>query len=185
MVRAEGSVSGPGLDRAEPDYPAGGAGLLELQGDGVEEDAAAAAEVEGVLDGGPVGDGGDDPLGHLPVEGNGGVEEVRRGEEEADGGDGGDGARESCSETGGGGAREKVLQEKADGLEVDEEDDGENGEAEGVDEEEEWGVPIVDAVDRVDLRPISAGFSHFVETTEPAFFSCNSPVSAESNQKRN
>lgn len=114
-----------------------------------------------MLDGGPVRYGGDDALGHLPVEGNGGVEEVGGGEEEADGGEGRDGAREASGEAGRGGTREEVLEEEADGLEVEEEDDGENGEADSVEEEEQRRLPVVHAVDRVDLRPISARFSHF------------------------
>lgn len=158
VVRGEGGL---GSGRVEADDPAGGAGFLELESDGVEEDAAAAAEVEGVLDGGPVRDGGDDALRHLPVEGDGGVEEVGGGEEEADGGEGGDGAGESGGEAGGGRAGEEVaLKEEADGLEVEEEDDGEGSEAHGVDKEEHRRLPVVHAVDRVDLRPISPRFPH-------------------------
>ena len=62
---------------------------------------AAAAEVEGELHGGPIVDGGDDALGHVVVEWNGGVEEVSGREEEAESGECGDGAGESGDEPGG------------------------------------------------------------------------------------
>lgn len=116
-----------------------------------------------MLDGGPVGYGVHNALCHVPLKGNGGVEEISSGEEEAHGRESRDGARESSYETGQ--ARpndgDKVLGKVADRFKVEEEEDGEGGEDDGVDEEKYRRLPIIDAVDRVDLRPVSSCFSHY------------------------
>lgn len=43
----------------------------------------------------------------------------------------------------------------ADEVEVEEVEDGEDGEENGLEEEEQYGLPLVYAVDRVDLGPVS------------------------------
>lgn len=92
------------------------------------------------------------------------MEEVGGGEEEADGGDGGDGAGEAGEEAGGRGAgeEEEALEEGDDGVEVGQVEDGEYGEEYGMEEEEQHRLPLVHAVDRVDLVPVSSTrFPHF------------------------
>lgn len=42
------------------------------------------------------------------------------------------------------------------GVEVGEVEDGEDCEENGVEEEEEQGLPLIEAVDRVDLNPVSS-----------------------------
>lgn len=102
------------------------------------------------------------------MEGQGGVEEVGRGEEEAYCGycryGAGEAGGKPCGAAGNGGEGEEVVEEMADGVEVDEEENGEDREENGVEEEEEHGMPLVHPVDRVDLGPVSSSccrFPHF------------------------
>lgn len=155
MCSSKSTECGP-PGSVQPDDPTRTSFLLELRGDGVEENAAAAAaEVEGVSDGGPVVDGVDDALCHLAVEWSVGVDEVSGGEEEAYGGDSGDGAGESRGETGdGGGGRERGEEgeeKRAGGCEVNNKEKGEKREEKSMEDEKEKCVPLLHAVDGVDL----------------------------------
>lgn len=84
----------------QPDDPTRTPFFLQLRCHGVQEDSAAAAQVEGVLDRWPVADRADHPERHVVVERDGRVEEVRGGEEEAHGGDSSYGAGKAGGESG-------------------------------------------------------------------------------------
>lgn len=88
-----------------------------------------------MFNGGPIVNGINNALCHFPLERDGGVEEVGGCEEETDGGDSCDGTGEAGCKTGQ--ARpddgDEMLGEIADGLEVDEEEDGKGGKEDGVD----------------------------------------------------
>lgn len=58
------------------------------------------------------------------------------------------------------------MEEEGDWVEVSEVEEGQNGKKHGVEKKEEDGLPLIEAVDGVDLGPVSAcscsRFPHFL-----------------------
>lgn len=82
---SQGGQGGP-LALGQPDDASRAAGVLQLGRHRIEEDPPAAAQVQRVPHPGPIADGADNPLRHLGVQRQGGVEEVRRHKVHADSG---------------------------------------------------------------------------------------------------
>lgn len=157
MSRAESRESSA-HGSVQPDDPTRTTGFLKLPRHRIQQDPSTAAEIKRRLDARPVPHRSDHPLRHVVPERHGGVEKVRRREEQTHGGERSHCSEESGGESGGGGGgagEEEGVEEEADGVEVEEEEGGEEGESDGVEEEEEESVFLLDPVNGVDLSPIS------------------------------